>query len=539
MEHTSAFTSSVANKQYNTSPQYILSGNITPSQWYQEFTTNKGTADLALISVLSEIIYWYRPKRVKDPVTGNITYVAKFLGDAWQTSYEHFQRRLGFNREKLRRIFVKLEQMEICLREFRDVKLRGQTYNNRLFIHLSSSFLDSCIGNKTNKKVSQCENQNTSNNPSFFAEKEEGGYPRFRGDHIIDKENKKNIKDRSTEFKSNFYKNSFEEEKILQSPMASICNKTEESRVVTANQINHTFAKDASKRKPQIFPKIFKAKELKDFYPLTKEDCQILQSNSGREFSLNAMNEILLDMSKRITDRYFKSKKGFLSYMSKVFSYEMRDAVKINNENFKIKNNQSQKERIIKDQEAFLNEIENSKDSSLKTQLSRKLAGILEPSLAYKLLKSFDAIDIKVGIFNLPLSKYVDLTDIDKKLILQEAQSIYEKLDFTDERLGYIENIKIIMPEKITSLKHINQNKTQELSLPTGIWGRVRQRLIATYGEATDHNWFAKLEAIENLEKNEVKLKAPNNFIKDWISQNYFDVIEKVIGMESYKVEFC
>ncbi len=382
----------VANRQYNISRQYILYGNITPSQWYQEFTTNKGTADLALISVLSEIIYWYRPKRVKDPVTGNITYVTKFLGDAWQTSYEHFQRRLGFNREKLRRIFVKLEQMEICLREFRDVKLRGQTYNNRLFIHLSSSFLDSCIGNKTNKKVSQFENHNTSSNPSFFAEKEEGGYPRFRGDHIIDKENKNNIKDRS--IKSNFLENSFEEEKILQSPKPSICNKTEESRVVTTSQIKNTFAL---------------GKELKDFYPLTKEDCQILQSSSKREFSLNAMNEILLDMSKRLTDRLFNNKKGFLSYMSKVFSYEMRDVVKINNENFKIKNNQSQKERIIKDQEGFLNEIENSKDSSLKTQLSRKLAGILEPSLAYELLKAFEVIDIKEGVFNLYLSKYVDL----------------------------------------------------------------------------------------------------------------------------------
>ena len=524
MEHTHAFLDDVATVQCKTIHSRILSGNITPSQWYQEFTTNKGTADLALISVLSEIIYWYRPKRVKDPVTGNITYVAKFLGDAWQTSYEHFQRRLGFNREKLRRIFVKLEQMEICLREFRDVKLRGQTYNNRLFIHLSSSFLDSCIGNKTNKKVSQCENHNTSSNPSFFAEKEEGGYPRFRGDHIIDKENKKNIKDRSTEFKSNFLENSFEEEKILQSPKPSICNKTEEDRVVTTSQIKNTFAL---------------AKELKDFYPLTKDDCQILQSNSGREFSLNSMNEILLDMSKRITDRYFKSKKGFLSYMSKVFSYEMRDAVKINNENFKIRNNQSQKERIIKDQEAFLNEIENSKDSSLKTQLSRKLAGILEPSLAYELLKAFEVIDIKEGVFNLYLSKYVDLTDIDRKLILQEAQSIYEKLDFTDERLGYIQDIKIIMPEKTTTTKHINQNKAQELSVPNGIWGRVRKRLIATYGEGVDRNWFSRLEAIEDAENNEVKLKAPNNFIKDWISQNYFEVIEKVIGMESYKVEFC
>jgi hypothetical protein len=336
--------------------------------------------------------------------------------------------------------------------------------------------------------------------------------------------NKPFSKEKDRSIKSNFLENSFEEEKILQLPLASICNKTEESRMVTTSQIKDTFAK---------------AKELKDFYPLTNEDCQILQSNSGREFSLNSMNEILLDMSKRITDRYFKSKKGFLSYMSKVFSYEMRDAVKINNENFKIKNNQSQKERIIKDQEAFLNEIENSKDSSLKTQLSRKLAGILEPSLAYDLLKAFEVIDIKAGIFKFHLSKHIDLTDIARKRILQEAQSIYEKLDFTDERLGYIQDIKIIMPEKITSLKHINQNKTQELSLSTGVWGRVRQRLIATYGEGVDRNWFSRLEAIEDAENNEVKLKSPNNFIKDWISQNYFEVIEKVIGMESYKVEFC
>jgi chromosomal replication initiation ATPase DnaA len=95
------------------------------------------------------------------------------------------------------------------------------------------------------------------------------------------------------------------------------------------------------------------------------------------------------------------------------------------------------------------------------------------------------------------------------------------------------------MPEKDITTKHINQNKTQELSVLTGIWGRVRKSLISIYGEATDRNWFSKLEAVENLEKNEVKLKAPNNFIKDWINQNYFDVIEKVIGREKCKLEFC
>ena len=155
------------------------------------------------------------------------------------------------------------------------------------------------------------------------------------------------------------------------------------------------------------------------------------------------------------------------------------------------------------------------------------------------MLKAFDIIDIKEGIFNLHLSKHVELTNIEEKLILQEAQSTHEQLDFTDEILGHIQDIKIIMPEKVIIFKNNNQNKAEETSIPTGIWGRAREKLISTYGKATDNNWFSKLEAVENTEKNELKLKAPNSFIKDWISQNYFDVIEKVVSRESYKLEFC
>jgi len=68
-------------------------------------------------------------------------------------------------------------------------------------------------------------------------------------------------------------------------------------------------------------------RQLKDFYPLTEKDCQELQKQSGRGFTLNAMNQILQDMSKRLKDRSFRSKKGFISYMSKALEYEMRDAV--------------------------------------------------------------------------------------------------------------------------------------------------------------------------------------------------------------------
>jgi len=78
--------------------------------------------------------------------------------------------------------------------------------------------------------------------------------------------------------------------------------------------------------------------DLKHHYPLIKKDCTKLQSLSGRDFTLNAMNEILLSMSKR-RDNSFCSKAQFMAYFGKCLKYEMRDAVKTGNDNFRIKAN--------------------------------------------------------------------------------------------------------------------------------------------------------------------------------------------------------
>ena len=490
----------VANKQYETIHHPILTGNITPHDWYEKFTNNRGRPDLPLISVLSEIVYWYRPKRIKDKQTGDITYINKFLGDAWQTSYEYFEKKFGFNREKLRRIFVKLEQIGICYREFRNVKLRGQTYNNRLFIHLSPQFLSSYANNKKFAELKTYENHVK---PDFSALKREEGSPHFRGDHI-DNENKNNIfKNRST--KSNFCKNSFGKEEWVKKINSSNCNKT---------------------------------RELKDFYPLNKDDCYKLQSLSGREFSLTSMNEILLDMSNRLTDRCFKSKKAFLSYMGKVFCHEKRDAVKINNNSFRIRNNLYPKEIEDKERETYLSSIEESKEISSEWQLKKKLASKLQSGTAYKLLKSFEDIDVNNGICNLYLSKYLELTDIEQKIILQEVQATYQQLNSADEGLSRVESLKIIMPVKATTTS-IDQNKMEKSLLPPGMWGRVRQSLIEAYGEATDRNWFSKLTANIDEERREIKLKSPTDFVKDWIETNYFDVIEGLVNNEQFKVSFC
>ena len=42
----------------------------------------------------------------------------------------------------------------------------------------------------------------------------------------------------------------------------------------------------------------------------------------------------------------------------------------------------------------------------------------------------------------------------------------------------------------------------------------MRKSLIFIYGEATDRNWFSKLEAIEDIEKGDVRLREPTILLK-------------------------
>lgn len=66
--------------------------------------------------------------------------------------------------------------------------------------------------------------------------------------------------------------------------------------------------------------------------------------------------------------------------MGKALTYEMRDVVKISNERFRISSNANTEEIEARSTEEFLSGIENNRYTSLKMQLSRKLAGALAQS---------------------------------------------------------------------------------------------------------------------------------------------------------------
>ena len=137
------------------------------------------------------------------------------------------------------------------------------------------------------------------------------------------------------------------------------------------------------------------------------------------------------------------------------------------------------------------------------------------------------------------------MTNFEKKLILNQARYAQEESSaknsrFTDKSKLMIDTLQIIELKKTGSekKKKLNHSKKEGHQSVIGVWGRTKQKLTTIYGEATCHNWFSKLEAFEDKEKHELRLKASSNFIREWIKDNFLETIQDVVGEEKYEVVF-
>ena len=68
-----------------------IKGNIIPPEWYKTITRENGKPYLLAISLLADIVYWYRPNEVRDQQSGNVIgWQKRFSGDLLQKSYEQY-----------------------------------------------------------------------------------------------------------------------------------------------------------------------------------------------------------------------------------------------------------------------------------------------------------------------------------------------------------------------------------------------------------------------------------------------------------------
>jgi hypothetical protein len=118
------YMGSSGNNTVDAMGQFAISGNVTPMEWYKTILRENGKPYLLAITILSDIVYWFRPTEVRDERTGQVIgWKKKFSGDMLQKSYKQYENLFGESRRSIKAAFDALVDLGVVIREFRDVKV--------------------------------------------------------------------------------------------------------------------------------------------------------------------------------------------------------------------------------------------------------------------------------------------------------------------------------------------------------------------------------------------------------------------------------
>lgn len=129
---------STGNETVDAMASIQFTGNVIPQIWYKQVVRDNGKPHLLAISILADIVYWYRPMEIRDPGTGSfLGFRKKFKGELLQRSYQQFADMFGESKRTVTEAIIRLENMGIIKRIFKTVNIGGMLYNNVLFIQLN------------------------------------------------------------------------------------------------------------------------------------------------------------------------------------------------------------------------------------------------------------------------------------------------------------------------------------------------------------------------------------------------------------------
>lgn len=67
-----AYMASSGNATVDAMGQIAITGNVTPVQWYKTVLRDNGKPHLLAITILSDLVYWFRPTEVRDERSGQV-----------------------------------------------------------------------------------------------------------------------------------------------------------------------------------------------------------------------------------------------------------------------------------------------------------------------------------------------------------------------------------------------------------------------------------------------------------------------------------
>ena len=387
-----------------------------------------GTPDYLAINIYYDTLRsWYNPK-IGYKKDGNIYRINKLNTPGIFLNYKKLSEEHGCSKETTRTKLVKLESLGLIHRSFQHRETSTTKSFNKLIVyvwketpHFYNNFgIDS---DQVSKLIPQTNHK--------YIEGIHG--ISFASQHIKDKGrgiqtcldtkelNNTISLNKDIDQKANFSEISSMQ---IQTPASDLNNK----KIVAKRKKPTNAQKKARVYKPK-FLQYEKTKTLAEMPPITAIECSNIQLKSGRDFNLNALNEMLKDMAKRL-DRAFCSRAQFLAYFAKCMVHEKRQACQINNENFRITVRMDEAEIVqhttLAERESYLNSVETKSIMHVcpENQLSAKLANNLPLSVAYNLLYNLISFLVVGEVMEVRLTKKVLLTESQEAILVKEANAV-------------------------------------------------------------------------------------------------------------------
>lgn len=137
MDYKKTFRYSTGNPIVDEVGTMNFTGNVIPMVWFKTIKYPNGAPNNNAIHILSDIVYWYRPKEERDEESGQLIGMKKkFRDDYLQRSYDQMADTFGLSKKQATEAVKALEKIGIIKRIFKTIQVKGQVLNNVLFIEL-------------------------------------------------------------------------------------------------------------------------------------------------------------------------------------------------------------------------------------------------------------------------------------------------------------------------------------------------------------------------------------------------------------------
>lgn len=451
------------NQDYQVAPKQVnLTTLKTKAQLNSIIVDRYGRPDYLAINLYWDSFRsWYNPK-IPYKKGDNIYYLSKLKTKGIFLNYKKLAEAHGCSREAVRQKVVKLEQLGLIHRSFQHKETVTTKSYNKLIVYVwkDTPYFHNNFGVDYEKVE-----LNPHTNHEYIAEKYKkqflkilpqehagltGGGIQAQLDtkELNNYSNKLEYRSNAQAQESKFFNNSNSSNGLLESietTQANIltCEHVKKTiKAVSKKKFNSNARKKptaaerkASKAKVYKFKQYDEPRTLADHYPLSSKDAYELQKRSGKQFNLNAMNEILLDMSRKPKEskHMFESKARFMSYMTKAYQNEGRDVNKTNLPGFKIMKRRPEAE-IVKI--TTLSEIEKC-FAAIENHAIYNPGGIsqfkarviqLAPHQAYDFVMNLKSVEKVDNVLKVSLFRSFDFTERFLDNILDKAKGIGEYL---------------------------------------------------------------------------------------------------------------